>query len=83
MPKDKIGNSLAEGDLVKVEVAGDLIGEIRSYEEGSTLGLNKMVLPAKMRIIIDITLQDGSARGVFGNLLKIYNPKRNEPSGNA
>ena len=83
MAYDKLCNLLKVGDLVKVDNLGDIFGEISEVHDGSLVGANQMVLPAKLRITVDITLGDNSGKGVYPAVLKVYNPKQNEPRNNA
>ena len=78
--KDVMGNTLEVGQQVNILPRTDLlwIAKIVEVSDGGVmLSIDKNqkgVTPAKVRLILDVTLQANPAMPVFPNLVRIINP---------
>jgi hypothetical protein len=74
MAQDKIGNKLTVGDTVIFKVPdGEVIANVAELVDVAIESAAGGKMPRRMKLVIDIGLNDLSGRGVY-NVLKVYTP---------
>lgn len=71
--KDLIGNDLAVGDKVQVQlVAANIIGFIAQIEEASVLRINKGGKPGHIIVTCTVAIPEEPGMGAIAQVVKVY-----------